>query len=93
MNYIKFRNLKFLKDAVRQPYTTLGGYELFAITRDGACICMDCVRDNWKTVCQESAVPGWEGCGWSVSDVDAACNVDGPIYCDHCSKAIVEDEA
>ena len=79
----KRRNLTFLKSAIRQGFAWPGGYPLSAITCDGAAICMDCCRKNWRNVCYETMIRKWEGCGWSVAAVDVLW--EGGNYCDHCN--------
>lgn len=78
-----------LRAAIRQKYTW-GGYDLIAVTSDGGLLCMGCCRKEYHLV-------AWSvrhACndGWRVTNIDAACNYDGPVYCDHCGRVIVEGE-
>lgn len=79
----KRRNLIFLKNAIRQGYAWPGGYTLSAITFDGAALCMNCCKKNWRFVCHETLIRGWEKCGWGVQSVDVLW--EGGNYCDQCN--------
>lgn len=83
---MKRRNISWLKNAVRQPYAWPGGYPLSAITFDGAALCMDCVKENWKTVCHETVIKGWEMCGWGVRAVEVLW--EGGNNCDNCNACL-----
>jgi hypothetical protein len=80
------RNLSNLKEAVRNKYVWPGGYPLSAITFDGSALCMDCVRKNWRNVCQETLIKGWEECGWGVRAVEILW--EGGNYCEHCNECL-----
>ena len=80
------RNLSALKEAVRRPYAWPGCYPLSAITFDGAALCMDCIRKNWRNVCHETLLKGWEGCGWGIYGVEVLW--EGGNYCDNCGECL-----
>ena len=69
-------------------YTFPGGYECFFITSDGACICNDCARSEYRNI--SSSINEHINNGWRVIATDCACNVDSFTACDHCSRVIVE---
>lgn len=79
------RNLSALKEAVRWKYAWPGGYPLSAITTDGAALCMECVRKNWRNVAQETLHPSWS-CGWGVAAVDILW--EGGNCCDNCGECL-----
>ena len=79
----KRRNLTFLKQAIRQGYAWPGGYPLSAITFDGSALCMDCCRKNWRNICHEMLIRGWQSCGWGIRSVEVLW--EGGNYCDQCS--------
>lgn len=83
---MKRRNISWLKNAVRQKYAWPGGYPLSAITFDGAALCMGCVKANWKTVCHETVIKGWEMCGWGVRAVEVLW--EGGNHCDNCNACL-----
>lgn len=76
------RNLISLKRAIRAKYAWPGGYPLSAITFDGAALCMDCCRKEWRAICADNLIPslGW---GWRIASVDVLW--EGGNYCDHCN--------
>ena len=79
-----------VKDIVREPFVWPGGYEKFAVTSDGACICRTCCRDNFKLILHSTMFECADG--WQVDAVDATCNVDGPLNCDHCGNDVVDSQ-
>lgn len=66
-------------------YAWPGGDPLFFITRDGAALCFECVRKEWRQVVYDFL----HNCstGWRVE----ACDVNyesNDLFCDHCSEQI-----
>lgn len=79
-----------LRAAIRQRFSWPGGYELMAFTSDSGTLCMECCRKEYRQI-------AWSmrhqcGDGWWVVGIDAACNYDEIISCDHCGKIIVEGD-
>jgi hypothetical protein len=60
-----------------------GGYELFAVTDDGAVLCFDCCKNE-----AENITDAFEGDGWFVTGVDSMANCDEPQSCDHCYRVV-----
>ncbi len=62
-----------------------GGYPLFLVTYDGAALCFDCARKNWRNIAGDYA---WKmNSGWRV----VACDInyeDDDCFCANCSKQI-----
>jgi hypothetical protein len=87
---------KNLKDAIRTKYALPGGYEIFGITSDGALLCCDCMRQEFRSIVWSIK----HNCndGWKVVAVDCNANLetrefvesnpDGYSldYCAHCNK-------
>lgn len=69
-------------------YSFPGGYECFFITDDGACICHDCARKEYRLI--SASINSKSRDGWRIVALDCACNVDDFLACDHCSRVIVE---
>lgn len=68
-------------------YAWPGGYPTFFICNDGAALCHDCVRKEWRHVCEAHLIDGYRHGGWYVE----ACDVnweDPNLWCDHCSTRI-----
>jgi hypothetical protein len=74
-------------DIIREPYTSIGCYEKFAITDDGGALCHECVKSELREI-----ATSYPAAGWRVVGADLAENCNGPLYCDHCGRAIVENE-
>lgn len=74
-----------VKDAIRNKYAWPGGYPLFIVCNDGACLCTDCAKKEYHQIAHDT-VKGW-GTGWDVAA--AAVNwEDSDLYCDNCNKQI-----
>ena len=78
-------NIKAFKDFTKQKYAWPGGYPMFAITNDSACLCHQCCLDNYKQIRQ--AQNDSDNTGWYVEAVDV--NWQDPfLICDHCGESI-----
>ncbi len=77
-----------IRAAIRNPYVWPGGYDLYGLTSDGACLCMACAKSQYYSVAW--SVRHKVDDGWRIVAIDATCNVDGPLECDHCGKHLVE---
>lgn len=69
-------------------YAFPGGYECFFIADDGACICHDCARKEYRLI--SASINSKSRDGWRIVALDCACNVDDFLMCAHCSRVIVE---
>lgn len=63
-----------------------GGYELTFITRDGAALCFDCVRAEWRQVVWDHINDA--STGWRIWAVHNTADSDEPTTCDHCGREI-----
>lgn len=95
---------KTLKDAIRTKFAWPGGYEIFGVTSDGALLCCDCMRAEYRQIAY-SRLHGLSD-GWRVEGIDAACNLEPKDfieegitregdsfgyslnYCDHCNHVL-----
>ena len=65
-------------------YAWPGGYPMYAITEDNACLCHDCTVKEGKVIGDED---GWIDPQWHV--VDTGINwEDTELYCEHCYNKI-----
>jgi len=71
-------------------YAWPGGYELHAITNDGAVLCHRCIESEYPRIAHETVKSGWEQCGFSVAGIDTNYEDDN-MYCDHCNEQIVSE--
>lgn len=84
--FSRINSLSQVKATLRSgAYAWPGGYPLFLITSDGAALCFECARKEFRQIV-------WDylnkcATGWKVE----ACEVnyeDPELYCDHCSQRI-----
>ncbi|MFA7334869.1 MAG: hypothetical protein WC130_11345 [Kiritimatiellia bacterium] len=75
--------LRAAKDYIRNPYAWPGGYPKALITADGGCLCVDCVKKEWRQICWESFQN--TNYGFRVAGVDVNYE-NTELYCDHCGK-------
>lgn len=73
------------KQAIRAKYTSIGCYPLFLITSDGAALCVDCGRSEYRRI--NYAMRHRLNDGWRVTGSDVNWE-DTNLYCDHCSEKI-----
>ena len=69
----------------REPFAWPGGYERFAVTDDGGCLCAACCKSEYAQIASAS-----DGDGWKVIGQSSAAETDAPTFCDHCGVNIVE---
>lgn len=74
-----------LRKAIRAKYAWPGGYPMFCITSDGAALCMECARKEYKQIAY--ARHHKQNDGWCVVAVDINYE-DASLHCDHCSQRI-----
>ena len=70
---VQYRGFEYSKHAD-------GGYPLYYITEDNACLCPDCANENKALTISDDAQ-------WKIIAMDANYE-DTSLYCDHCSKQI-----
>ena len=78
-----------LRKYIRTKYVWPGGYELFGICSDGAVLCCDCMRREYCQIAYSRRYKIDDG--WCVVAIDCTVNYDSYIYCERCTKTIVED--
>lgn len=87
-----------LKATLRVKYAWPGGYEIVYLTSDGAILCAQCVRKNFRSVIddikQGSGSSGWRVVASTYEAVSAECarECDPELVstCAHCSKEFGE---
>lgn len=74
-----------LRKAIRAKYAWPGGYPMFLVMADGAALCMDCARKEYKQIAyanRHNLRDGWKA---ECADINWE---DQDLFCDHCSKPI-----
>lgn len=78
--------LRQVRRMAREKYAWPGGYSLALVMTDGAVLCPDCVRSEYRQISHETR-HGMSG-GWAAAAVDCAANWEESETCEHCSKLI-----
>ena len=76
------RSLRLADQLVRSPYVFPGGYPLFAITSDGACLCKSCCSTERESIGTTTGSDGWRVTGLDVNWEDPT------LHCDHCGDTV-----
>ena len=75
-----------VRDAIRNPYTWLGGYPVYVVLSDGARLCPKCARDNYRLISYETRHADADGY-WRA--VGAEVFWEGPDdYCADCGAPL-----
>ena len=71
----------------RHKFAWPGGYALLMVTRDGCCLCADCVRENVARIVRDTRDPdyntGWEYAGYQIAE---CMDDESPERCAHCNR-------
>ncbi len=67
-----------------------GGYNVFAVTDDGAALCHRCVIDPANPVHPADPADRYPD-GWGIVAWSHDGDEDGPVTCGHCSAEIIAD--
>lgn len=69
-------------------YETHGGYVWAAVMTDGECVCVPCVRANYRQIF--AATKARDSSGWSVAAAMHSGESDTAEFCANCNKVIWE---
>lgn len=79
--------LQQVKSAIREPYAWPGGYPVHVVLADGAMLCKDCARTEYRQIARATRHglrDGWRAAGslilWETTD--------GPETCAHCGAVL-----
>lgn len=80
-----------LKASLRAgQFTFPGAYEIFYLTADGACLCHDCVRREFRQIADAIRTNDLHG-GWAIGATCHTGETDAEVICDHCGRVIFEE--
>lgn len=82
------KNTQELRACLRARYAL--SYDTAFTTNDGACLCHDCVKENYRNV--NWSIKNNVSDGWRVDGLVIECETDSPVFCDNCDKNIFEIE-
>lgn len=74
-----------IKEAIRRKYAWPGGYPLFLLMSDGAALCCDCGKKEYRQIVYSIRHNLQDG--WQVNGADVNWE-DPELYCDHCGERI-----
>jgi len=74
-----------LRALIRSKYAWPGGYPMYGITNDGAALCIDCMRKEYKQIAYARKHRLRDG--WRVDAVDINYE-DTDLMCEHCNQFI-----
>ena len=57
--------LRQVRDAIRNPLTSLGAYPIYVVLTDGALLCPQCARKNYRLISEQTHNPALD-CGWGA---------------------------
>lgn len=70
---------------LRKAIRTNHAYPMFGVTTDTRCLCMDCMRKEYRTIAWARRYN--DTGGWQVVAVEVNWE-DTELYCAHCEKKI-----
>ena len=76
------RSLRFADQLARSPYAFPGGYPLFAVTSDGACLCHKCCSTERESIGTTTGDDGWCVAGLDINYEDSE------LLCDNCGTVV-----
>ena len=79
-NTIEFKN--FIRAG---SHTSVGGYPVFMVTKDGGCLCYKCAKENARLIIESTRNESASDWCYVASDVNWE---DGNLYCDNCNDRI-----
>ena len=86
-HYREIDSINKLKACLRAgEYTFPGGYRLFFITEDGACLSFSAVLDNLQEIYYSMMHEMNDG--WSIVGLSSVEECDDEVYCDHTNELL-----
>ena len=86
-SYRLITNVNKLKSTIRAgEYTFPGGYKLFFITKDGACLSFKAVIENLTSV--YDSIKNNINDGWQVIGLGCSSELDEELFCDHTNESL-----
>ena len=86
-HYREIDSINKLKACLRAgEYTFPGGYRLFFITNDGACLSFSAVLDNLQSI-YYSIMHDIDD-GWKIIGLSSVAECDEEVYCDHTNELL-----
>jgi hypothetical protein len=68
------------------PVTWPGCYDIYGITSDGGILCFSCMEKERRNIIDSISTKRDDG--WRIVGVDATCNTDSEVTCEHCNTTL-----
>src|SRR4051812_21168140 len=75
-----------VRDAIRHPFTSVGGYPVYCVMNDGGRLCRECARKEYRELSCNTRQGNDGDSGWVVAGVevfwegtDECCNCNAPM--------------
>ena len=81
------RSADIARYIAREHYAWPGGYELFAVMRDGECLCFDCCRTEYREIARADSRSDWRVVGMDSTECSDP-ETWGDDTCAHCGRTI-----
>ncbi len=82
---MKNTTLEQVKDAIRHPCAWPGGYPVYTIMTDGALLCPQCARENYRQIVHATKTRARSD--WQAAGADVYWEGE-PEPCGHCGKLL-----
>lgn len=79
-----------LRQIIRDKYAWPGGYALYGVTSDGAALCCDCMRAEYRLIACARKYNLRDG--WRVDAVSNTSECDEFLACDQCGEVLFDPE-
>ena len=73
-----------VKDLIRAPYSSVGGYPKFLVMNDSECLCRNCAKENYSLIIRSTGFDYFDS--WQAYSVEI--NLESEINCAHCGDLI-----
>ena len=73
-----------VKDIIRAPYSSVGGYPKILVMNDSDCLCHNCAKENYKLIVRSTGFNYFDG--WKAYCVEI--NWESEINCAICGFLI-----
>jgi hypothetical protein len=75
-----------VREAIRNPYAWPGGYPVYVVLCDGARLCPQCARNNYRLISEQTHNPALD-CGWGAIGAEVFWE-GADDYCADCNAPL-----
>ena len=76
------KSLRLADHLVASPFAWPGGYQMFAVTNDGAALCHHCCKTEREAIGTTTGSDGWTVAALQINWENNS------LFCDHCGNRI-----